>query len=245
VPASLPAPPRLALVGDRSTSVQAHVKIPVLIRALARGADEAIELYWLHSTTITAPEDVDRFDGIWIVPGSPYEHPEGVLAAIQAARTRLIPLLGTCGGFQHLVLEFAHNVCGLTAVEHGEQHPEASELLLVPLQCKLFGEEATVTIADGTTAARAMGAGSTTERYFCRYGLNPGYVAVLESHGLVISGRDDLGDARVAELPDHPFYIGSLFQPELSSDATWVHPLIASFAEAVRRHAAAPVRARG
>jgi len=59
--------------------------------------------------------------------------------------------------------------------------------------------------------------------------------------GLVMSGRDELGDARIAELPDHPFFVGSLFQPELSSDTTWVHPLIAAFAAAVRAHAAATV----
>jgi CTP synthase (UTP-ammonia lyase) len=83
-----------------------------------------------------------------------------------------------------------------------------------------------------------MGAGPSTERFFCRFGLAGRYEPILEAHGLVISGRDDGGDARVAELPDHPFYVGSLFQPELASDPTWVHPLIAAFAQAVREHAA-------
>ena len=207
------------------------------MRALAAG-DDPIELYWLPTAAIAGPGDVEGFDGIWIVPGSPYANPDGVLAAIEAARTRRIPLLGTCGGFQHLLLEFARNVCGLAGVEHAELHPDASALLLVPLRCKLFGEEATVTIEPGTTAGAAMGAGPTTERYFCRYGLNAEYRSVLEDHGLVISGRDDLGDARVVELPGHPFFVGSLFQPELASDATWAHPLIAAFAAAVRVHAA-------
>jgi CTP synthase (UTP-ammonia lyase) len=94
-----------------------------------------------------------------------------------------------------------------------------------------------VTIADGRTAAWVMGAGPTSERYFCRFGLNADYEDLLVSRGLVISGRDDGGDARVAELPGHPFFLGSLFQPELSSDATWVHPLIAGFAAAVRARA--------
>jgi CTP synthase (UTP-ammonia lyase) len=234
--AELPAPPRLALVGDRSSAVEAHGRIPALVHALT-GPEEPIELYWLHSTSVASPDDVAGFDGIWVVPGSPYEHSAGVLAAVEAARTRHIPLLGTCGGFQHLLLEFARDVCGLPGVTHAEVDPDAAELLLVPLRCKLFGEEATVTIADGTLAARLMGAGPTSERYFCRFGLNAGYEAALVSHGLVISGRDDDGDARVAELPGHPFFIGSLFQPELSSDTTWVHPLITGFAQAVRTHA--------
>ena len=85
-------------------------------------------------------------------------------------------------------------------------------------------------ITPGTVAADAMGPGPTTERYFCRYGLNADYVEILQRHGLVFSGRDTSGEVRVAELPDHPFCVASLFQPELSSDPTWVHPLIAAFA---------------
>jgi CTP synthase (UTP-ammonia lyase) len=240
-----PPPPRLALVGDRSPSVRAHDKIPVLVRALATGSEEAIEPYWLHSTTINEPGDVAGFDGIWIVPGSPYESPAGVLAAITGARISGIPLLGTCGGFQHLLIEFARNVCGLAGVENAEQHPEAPELLIVPLRCSLLGEEADVVVEPDTAAASAMGAGSSTERFFCRYGLSARYEDRLRDRGLAISGRDELGDARIAELPGHPFFVGTLFQPELASDTTWVHPLIVAFATAVREHAARYSRAAG
>ena len=234
-----PSPPRLALVGDRSESVRAHAKIPVLIDALATGTDSAIEIYWLRSTDITGPHDVAGFDGVWVIPGSPYLNPDGALAAIRAARTGRIPLLGTCGGFQHVLLEFARNVCGLTAVEHAEENADAAEPLIVPLECSLYGQESTVVIAPGTVAARAMGSGQTTERYFCGYGPNADYLEILQRHGLVFSGRDEHGQVRVAELPDYPFYMASLFQPELSSDPTWVHPLIAAFAAAVRSHAGA------
>jgi CTP synthase (UTP-ammonia lyase) len=230
--------PRVALVGDRSPSVQAHQKIPALIDATTAADGPAIEVYWLHSTDIAAPEDVAGFDGVWVIPGSPYTSTEGVLAAIRAARTGGIPFLGTCGGFQHLLLEFARDVCGLTAVDNAERDPNAAEQLIVPLECSLLGEESTVIIEPGTAAAAVMGPGPTTERYFCRYGLNPDYLDTLQRHGLVFSGRDDRGEVRVAELPGHPFCLASLFQPELSSDRTWVHPLIAAFAAAVRSHAA-------
>ncbi len=233
-----PRPPRLALVGDRSPSVRAHGRIPSLVQALASGSEEPIEPYWLHSTTIDGPDDVAGFDGIWVVPGSPYENRDGVLAAIHQARVASIPLLGTCGGFQHLLLEFARDACSLPDAENAEQHPGASQLLIVPLRCSLLGEEATIIIETGTVAARAMGAGPSTERFFCRYGLSPSYEEALQRNGLVISGRDELGDARVVELPDHRFFVGSLFQPELASDSTWVHPLIVAFAQAVRAQAA-------
>jgi CTP synthase (UTP-ammonia lyase) len=231
-------PPRLALVGDRSPSVQAHQKIPALIDALTTATGPAIEVYWLHSADVAAPDDVAGFDGVWVIPGSPYRNPDGVLTAIKAARTRRIPFLGTCAGFQYLLLEFARDVCGLRGVQSAEDTPEAAEQLIVPLECSLFGEEAGVIVEPGTLAAAIMGTGPATERYFCRYGLNGGYLATLEGHGLVISGRDERGDVRLAELPGHPFCVGSLFQPELSSDPTWVHPLIASFAAAVRARAA-------
>jgi CTP synthase (UTP-ammonia lyase) len=100
-------------------------------------------------------------------------------------------------------------------------------------------------IVPGTIAAEAMGPGPTTERYFCRYGLNADYAEILERHGMVFSGRDTSGEVRVAELPGHPFCVTSLFQPELSSDPTWVHPLIAAFAGAVRAHALTPAAAAG
>jgi CTP synthase (UTP-ammonia lyase) len=180
---------------------------------------------------------VAGFDGVWVVPGSPYERMSGVLSAIEGARLAGIPFLGTCGGFQHLLLEFAHNVCGLADVTHAEVGPGAARQLIVPLVCSLLGEEATIVVAPGTKAAAAMGAGPATERYFCRYGLNDQYLAVLEAHGLVVSGRDEVGEARLVELTDHPFFLGSLFQPELSSGPGWAHPLILALAAAVRDHA--------
>ncbi len=236
--------PDSRLVGDRSASVEAHNRIPSLIAALAGDQAEPIEPYWLPSTTIEAERDISGFDGVWVVPGSPYQSADGVRTAIESARTLGIPLLGTCGGFQQLVIEFARNVCGLREVEHAETHPESAHLLIAPLACTLFGEEATVVIEPGTIAARAMGAGPATERYFCRFGINRSYEDVLAAGGMVMSGRDPAGEVRVVELRDRPFFVGSLFQPELSSDATFVHPLIAAFAAAVRDRAAQPVAAQ-
>lgn len=236
-------PPRLALVGDRSPSVQSHARIPELMDALSAAADQPIELYWLHSSTISGPDDVSGFDGIWVVPGSPYASADGVIMAIETARTHRIPFLGTCGGFQHMLMELARHVCHLPDATSAEIDPDSPDPLIVPLACSLLGEEQTVMIAPGSRAAEIMGPGPSAERFFCRYGLSPSYVDRLEAAGLVVSGRDPQGAVRVAELPTHPFFLGSLFQPELSSDATWVHPLIAAFSVAVRTHSAGAVSA--
>ncbi len=116
----MPCPPRLALVGDRSLDVQAHARIPAIIDFVNAGSGDPTEVYWLHSTAVTRPDDVTGFDGVWVVPGSPYENMAGVIDAVQGARSAGIPFLGTCGGFQHLLLEFARDVCGLGAVTHAE-----------------------------------------------------------------------------------------------------------------------------
>jgi len=240
-------PPRLALIGDRSAEVRAHARIPALVAATPTGGGptDPIEPYWLATTSVGAAEDLDGFDGVWVVPGSPYASPEGVLTAIRAARIGGIPLLGTCGGFQYLAIEFARDVCGLSDVEHAEAAPQAPHHLIVPLDCSLRGEEDTVLVAPGTLAASLMGEGPSTERFFCAYGLDDAQADRLAVYGLVWSARDASGSVRVAELPGHPFFVGSLFQPELASDPTAVHPLIVGFLDAVRRHAAArgPARA--
>ncbi len=242
IPDAIPCPPRLALVGDRSLDVQAHARIPSIVDFVNSSSGDPIEVYWLHSSSLSQPSDVTSFDGVWVVPGSPYENMAGVLSAIEGARSSGIPFLGTCGGFQHLLLEFAHNVCGLDGVAHAEVAPEAERQLITPLDCSLLGEEATVVVAPGTKAAEAMGPGPVTERFFCRFGLNLDYLQVLVANGLVFSGRDEGGDPRIAELPGHPFFVGSLFQPELSSGPGWAHPLIVAFAAAVREHARSSLR---
>jgi len=236
----LPPPARVALIGDRSPTVLAHERIPSILEGLypSGSSVEPLDVCWIHSTSIEPTTDLSGFDGIWVIPGSPYANVAGVLHAITTARTHAVPLLGTCGGFQHMLLELARNVCGMSGIEHAEAHPDSPHLLLVPLACSLLGEEVGVTIAADTLAARIMGAGPTTERYFCSFGLNATYLPALEAGGLIVSGRDDDGTVRVGEVAGHPFFLGTLFQPELSSDATWVHPILRSFVEAARTHAA-------
>lgn len=226
---------RIALVGDRSPLVQAHTRLPHILEAVDADGGIPIDPYWVASPEV-AEAELSRFDGIWLLPGSPYVDGDGAQRAVRIAREERIPFLGTCGGFQHLLLEFATAVCGLTA-EHAETTPDAIDPLIRPLSCSLVGEERVVTALDGTRAAAILGTAPRTERFFCSYGLDPRYEEVLERHGLVIGARDGEGDARLVEVPEHPFCVGALFQPELSSGRSWVHPLIAAFVEAARAQA--------
>jgi CTP synthase (UTP-ammonia lyase) len=230
--------PRIALIGDRSANTRAHARIPMLIEALLEREGIALDGYWI--ATPEAEEcDLGGFDAIWVVPGSPYASADGAIAAVRTAREERIPFLGTCGGFQHALLEYARNVCGQLTVQNAEVTPEAEDQLIVPLECSLVGHEEAVMTAPGTLAAKITGPGRRTERYHCSYGLNPAYLGVLTSGGLRFSGFDDSGHVRIAELPGHPFFIGTRFQPELQGDGTRPHPIICALAAAAAEHAAA------
>jgi CTP synthase (UTP-ammonia lyase) len=229
---------RIALVGDRSDNVRAHARIPALVDALLRRDGIALDPYWIATPDVAAC-DLGRFDAIWLVPGSPYDSADGAIAAARTARERRIPFLGTCGGFQHALLEFARNVCGLSGVENAEVAPAAAEHLIVALECSLKGHEEAVMIVPGTLAAKISGPGRRTERYHCDYGLDPAYLERLTEGGLSFSGFDDSGQVRIVELPGHPFFVGTLFQPELHGDGTQPHPIIVALAAAATAHATA------
>ncbi|MFJ4006314.1 hypothetical protein ACIPWL_23090 [Streptomyces sp. NPDC090023] len=227
----------VALVGDRSPHVVSHTRIPRLLEALAERDRLVLDAYWIPSADAEAEGAVRHFDAVWVLPGSPYRSEAGVVAAVRTAREERIPFLGTCGGFQHTLLEFARNVCGLTGVAHAENDPDAEDLLIEPLSCSLLGHEATVVLEPGSLAESVIGSTRTLERYFCSYGPSR-HLDTLRAHGMRFSGHDTDGQVRVAELPGHPFFLASLFQPELYGDGSRPHPMIRALGRAAVEHAA-------
>ncbi|MEU6281884.1 hypothetical protein [Streptomyces sp. NPDC047028] len=227
----------LALVGDRSPNVVSHTRIPLLLDALAARDRLLLDAYWIPTKDAEAEGAVRGFDAVWVLPGSPYRSEGGVLAAIRTAREDGIPFLGTCGGFQHTLLEYARNVCGLTRVAHAENDPDAEDFLIEPLACSLVGHEAVVTVEPDSLAGSVIGSARTVERYFCAYGPSR-HLDTLRAHGLRFSGHDEDGGPRVAELPGHPFFLATLFQPELYGDGTRPHPVVRALAGAAADHAA-------
>jgi CTP synthase (UTP-ammonia lyase) len=225
--------PTVALVGDRSPSVRAHARIPQLIDALRRRDGVVVDPYWVPTTE--AHQGLEGFDGIWIVPGSPYESPEGAIQAARTARERQIPFLGTCGGFQHAILMLARDLAGIEDAAHAEYGGEEGEMVLVELACTLVGHEGAISYEPNTRMSRIMGTDRSVERYHCSYGLDPAYLQRLVEAGVVFSAKDDAGDVRALELPGHPFFLGTLFQPELAGDGTRAHPVIRAFADAAVR----------
>jgi CTP synthase (UTP-ammonia lyase) len=191
---------------------------------------------WVETDTIARDgvEPLADAHAIWISPGSPYRSLDGALSAIRYARTHGVPTLGTCGGFQHLVLEFARHVMGLADAQHAEIDPTASRLVLTPLTCSVAGTQMPVTLDATSRVASWYGHTRTVEQYYCNYGLNRDYEEGLQSAGLAIVGRDDDGEPRVIDLESHPFYVGALFVPQPTGDPARPHALVAALLAAAR-----------
>lgn len=231
----------IGVVGDYRDDNETHRATGAAIQHAAESRGWATEVTWIATPDVegAAVQTLASFHALWIAPSSPYRSMQGALDAIAYARTRDVPLLGTCGGFQHVVIEFARNVLGITDAQHAETDPAASRLLIGALACSLVGRVMEVDLVEGSAARRAYGAAATTERYYCRFGLNPAYVEPLVRGGLAISGTDQDGEARIVELPRRQFFVATLFLPQTSSSRGAPHPLIGVYLAAAHRRVAA------
>lgn len=225
----------IALVGDPNDAVLAHRCIPRALELAGQAEKCSVTPAWIQTEEVAAgPERVRDFDAIWLVPASPYASFNGALHVVRYARERGRPFLGTCGGFQHAILEFARNVAHLTEADHAETNAEAKVPVVSLLSCGLVEVGGEVALVPGSRLQCACGASRLHEEYHCRYGVNSAYQSLLEKAGLRFTAFDLAGDIRGGELPGHPFFVGTLFQPERSARQEQVHPLIAAFVRAAR-----------
>ncbi len=233
----------LALVGDRSPSITAHRAIPLALDLAVQATGGTLRWEWIGTEKIGDPaRSLRGATGVWCVPASPYKNMDGALAAIRFARERNLPFLGTCGGFQHAVIEFARHVAGLRSADHAETAEMqchligdiSPELVVTPLACSLVGKSGNITFTPGSRLHDIFGGNPTTEGYHCSYGVNTACRAKLEAAGLRFTGFDAAGETRACELPSHRFFIGTLFQPERSALAGTHHPLIREFVRSIR-----------
>jgi CTP synthase (UTP-ammonia lyase) len=225
---------RIALVGDHNPQVIAHAAIPRALEIACAATGAKLEWAWIGTEDIADDaRTLAGFSGVWVVPASPYRNTNGALAAIRRAREQGLPFLGTCGGFQHALIEFARNVAGIPAAGHAEIPGSGTDLIVTPLTCGLVEKSGDIIFLPGSRLHGIFAGRPAHEGYHCSYGVNPAYRARLEAAGLRFTGFDPAGDIRAAELPAHPFYIGTLFQPERSGLRGEQHPLVQAFVRAV------------
>ncbi len=191
-----------------------------------------------------------------LVPGAFGERgAEGKIQAIRFARERKVPFFGICFGMQMACVESARDLAGITDASSTEFGPCAEPVVGIiqewmseaGLQKRSAEGDLGGTMRLGAYDARLDGnshvariyeAVSVTERHRHRYEVNTAYRARLEAHGLIFSGMSPDGELpEIVERPDHPWFIGVQFHPELKSKPFAPHPLFASFIEAALRQA--------
>jgi CTP synthase len=208
-----------------------------------------VELRWIDSEEITrenAAEKLAGVDGVLVAPGFGSRGIEGKVHAIEYVRTHGIPFFGICLGMQCSVIEFARNVAGLPQANSSEFKRNTSNVIdLLPEQRKVTNKGGTMRLGaypcrleKRSKAYAAYKSEHISERHRHRYEFNNDFRELLTGAGLRISGTSPDGRlVEVVELPNHPWFVGVQFHPELKSRAVTGHPLFVSFVKAAVRHA--------
>ena len=243
-------PLRLALVGDYHPDIVAHQAIPLAIDDAAAVLEQPVKYDWLATPSIVSGEALAEYDAVWVVPGSPYRHPQGAFTAIRYARENKVPFFGICLGMQCAVIEFARHVAGLTKANSEEFDPLTDEKVIylmtewydfrknsVEVRDEASNKGGTLrlgaypcTLLPGTKAAEAYKQENISERHRHRYEFNNAFRETLSQHGMVFSGTSPDGTlVEIVELPDHPWFVGCQFHPEFKSRPMRAHPLFHDF----------------
>jgi len=192
-------------------------------------------------------EELRSYDGIVVPGGFGSRGVEGIVLAIEFARTNKIPYFGLCYGMQWMVVEYARNVAGLAGANTAEVAPDAAHKVIdiMPEQKEKmaradFGGTMRLggypcKLHENTIAKEAYGVPEVRERHRHRFEVSSDYITKLSEAGLVFSGvSPDNRLMEIAELPRnvHPFMVGTQFHPEFLSRPLSAHPLFLEFIKA-------------
>ena len=256
-PALQPAhgPVRIVVVGKYIELQDAYKSIYESLHHGGIANDCAVEIRRLESERLEkkgAESLLKEADGILVPGGFGNRGIEGKIRAVQYARESRIPYLGICLGMQCAVMEFARNVLGLKGANSTEfdidsPHPVIS-LLAQQRKVKQVGGTMRLgaqpcQLRKGTLARQIYREGRIFERHRHRYEFNNAYRDPFAKAGMVISGYlPGKRLAEIVEIPQHPWFIGCQFHPELKSKPDRCHPLFRAFVKAALQRAQSPAR---
>jgi CTP synthase len=207
-----------------------------------------VQVVPIHSEFITdenVAEKLSSFDGLLVAPGFGHRGIEGKITAVRYARESGLPFFGICLGMQMAVIEYGRNRLGIKGAHSTEMDPNATDAVI-----NMMEEQKAITmkggtmrlgaypcdIKEGTLAHRIYGASHITERHRHRYEFNQ-FLEQYEQAGMVASGKNpQTGLVEIVELPNHPFFIGCQYHPELKSTVENPHPLFVHFVKAAREY---------
>ncbi|NBU35331.1 MAG: CTP synthase [Bacteroidetes bacterium] len=190
----------------------------------------------------TLDKFLGKLDGVLVAPGFGERGISGKIKAIEYVRKNNIPFFGICLGMQCAVVEFAIHVAGIENASSTEVNPKSPEPVI-----DMMEEQKNITDKGGTMrlgayaceikkktkAAAAYGSLKISERHRHRYEFNNAYLEKLTDAGLIVSGvNPQSGLVEIVELPDHPWFVGVQFHPELKSTVENPHPLFVHFVKA-------------
>jgi CTP synthase len=241
---------KVAVVGKYTELADSYKSIH---EALAHGgfANEAgVKVDWIASDRFTDQETTGEllgtYDALLVPGGFGVRGVEGMLEAIRWAREHKLPFFGICLGLQTAIIEFARNVCKIANTNSSEFEPECENPVIALMRSQEGIQEMGGTmrlgaypcrLRPGSRVAQIYGAAEVSERHRHRYEVSNAYRDVLAEFGMRCSGLSPDGSlVEMIELPDHPWFVGCQFHPELKSRPMRPHPLFAGFVGAALEH---------
>lgn len=208
-----------------------------------------VQVVNVHSEFITnenVAEKLQGFDGLLVAPGFGHRGIEGKIIAVKYAREHGLPFFGICLGMQMAVIEYGRNVLGLTEAHSVEMDPNTIHPVINMMEeqkkIKMMGGTMRLgaypcEITPGTLAHRIYGETHISERHRHRYEFNNDYLDQYLAAGMVASGKNpETGLVEIIELPNHPFFIGVQYHPELKSTVERPAPLFVGFIDAAKKY---------
>ncbi|HEY3583654.1 MAG TPA: CTP synthase, partial [Casimicrobiaceae bacterium] len=234
---------RIAVVGKYTDLVDSYKSVQ---EALIHGGianDVGVDIRWISSDLFTSPERAAELlgpvHGLLVPGGFGVRGIEGMVEAIRWVRERGMPFFGICLGMQVAVIEFARHKCNLDDSHSSEFAPECADpvISLMESQQHITDMGGTMRLGaypcrlkPGSLVAETYDASDISERHRHRYEFSNAYRDLFEKHGVRFSGLSPDGSlVEIIELPDHPWFVGCQFHPELKSRPTRPHPLFAGF----------------
>jgi CTP synthase (UTP-ammonia lyase) len=243
---------RIGILGDFNPEFRSHHATRDSLQHSARKLNLEVESEWIPTPAAAASGAhalLEGFDGLWAAPGSPYKSFDGMLKGIEFARRCDWPFLGTCGGFQYALIEFARNVVGIADADSAENNSGSKNIVIYPVACAVSGRVGDAPKLSGAVPEIRLRPGSylqsfygkdkevVSEEFFCNFEVNPEYEWCAMEAGFPVVARGMQGEVRAIESPAHRFFIATLFQPQLSSTESHPHPLVSAFVQAASRWA--------
>ena len=209
-----------------------------------------VQIVNVHSEFITdenVAEKLQNLDGLLVAPGFGHRGVDGKITAVKYAREHKLPFFGICLGMQMAVIEYAQNVLQLKEAHSTEMRADTPDPVidLMEEQKKITTKGGTMRLGsypcelkEGSLARTIYGTANITERHRHRWEFNNSYLARFEEAGMIASGKNpESGLVEIIELPEHPFFVGVQYHPELKSTVENPQPVFVHFIKAAKEYA--------